>query len=155
VVLAILSILFFIVTPRFFSSLNPAKVKTFVQRLQNTLLYVNEKAILEKKVYLFTLDLDERKYFFTISEMGNPEGKVNDRYLIPVVFPKILQIESVQLIPGDTVDDGSVVIPFTPKGMLYSFEVRVREGSDRGFVLRGDSLSNDVTLTRVRDEGFF
>ena len=73
VVLSILSILFFIITPRFVSSVNPEKTKNFTLRLQNSLIYLNDKSVLEKKIYLFTMDLDEKQYYFTVSEEGNPE----------------------------------------------------------------------------------
>lgn len=68
VILAILSILIFIVTPRFVSYVNPERTKNFVLGIQNTLNYLNEKAILEKRIYLFHFNLDERRYYFTISE---------------------------------------------------------------------------------------
>jgi prepilin-type N-terminal cleavage/methylation domain-containing protein len=156
IVLAILSIVFFVVTPRFISTVNPGAVKSFVRRMHNTLLYANDKAILEKKVYLFTLDLDERRYFFTLSEAGNPEGRVRDRYLVPVPFPKGLVVESVRLIPGDRVDKGKIVIPFTPKGLLYAFEILVYEkggaGGDTYLAVRGDSLSNEIEMLRLGEE---
>jgi hypothetical protein len=155
-VLAILSIIFFVVTPRFISTVNPGASKTFVHRLHNTLLYANDKAILEKKVYLCTLDLDERRYSFTLSEAGNPEGRVRDRFLVPVPFPKGLVVESVRLFPGDRVDTGKVVIPFTPKGLLYAFEILVFEnrgpGGDTYLAVRGDSLSNDIEILRLGEE---
>jgi prepilin-type N-terminal cleavage/methylation domain-containing protein len=153
IVLAILSILFFIVTPRFMATLNPAAVKTFVRRMHNTLLYAGDKAVLEKKVFLFTLDLDERKYFFTVSEAGNKEGRVADRYLVPAAFPKGLVVEGVRLIPGERVKEGKFVIPFTPKGLLYSFEILVRENGggegDSLLALRGDSLTGEIELLRL------
>jgi prepilin-type N-terminal cleavage/methylation domain-containing protein len=156
IVLAVLSIVFFVVTPRFISTVNPAAAKTFVRRMHNTLLYANDKAVLEKKVYLFTLDLDERRYFFTLSEAENPEGRVRDRYLAPVQFPKGLVVESVRLVPGDRVDTGKVVVPFTPKGMLYAFEILVFEkrgtGGDAYLAVRGDSLSNDIEILRLGEE---
>jgi prepilin-type N-terminal cleavage/methylation domain-containing protein len=155
IVLAVLSIVFFVVTPRFISTVNPAAAKTFVRRMHNTLLYANDKAVLEKKVYLFTLDLDERRYSFTLAEEGNPEGRVRDRYLAPVHFPKGLVVKSVQLFPGDRVDTGKVVVPFTPKGLLYAFEIIVFEkrgtGGDTYLAVRGDSLSNDIEILRLEE----
>jgi prepilin-type N-terminal cleavage/methylation domain-containing protein len=156
IVLAVLSIVFFIVTPRIVSTVNPGAVKSFMARMHNTLLYVNDKAILEKKVYLFTLDLEERRYFFTVSEAGNPEGRVRDRYLAPVPFPKGLVVKSVRLIPGDTVDKGKLVIPFTPKGLLYSFEIIVHEkggaGGETYLAVSGDNLSNEIEMLRLDAE---
>jgi prepilin-type N-terminal cleavage/methylation domain-containing protein len=155
IVLAILSIVFFVVTPRFISSVNPAASNTFVRRMHNTLLYASDKAVLEKKVYLFTLDLDERMYSFTLAEEGNPEGRARDRYLAPVPFPKGLVVKSVRLFPGDRVDTGKVVVPFTPKGLLYAFEILVFEkrgaGGDSYLAVRGDSLSNDMVILRLEE----
>ena len=156
IVLVILSIVFFVVTPRFISTVNPGTAKSFVRRMHNTLLYTNDKAVLEKKVYLFTLDLDERRYFFTLSEAGNPEGKVRDRYLVPVTFPKGLAVKSVRLIPGKRVAEGKVVIPFTPKGLLYAFEILVYEkrgsGGDTYLAVVGDNLSNEIEMVRLGGE---
>ena len=90
IVLGILSILFFILTPRFISSLNPAQTKTFVQRLRNTLLYAGEKSVLSKKVYLFTMDLDERRYYFHDLGDGKPGGE-GERPLPP---PRALSQEA-------------------------------------------------------------
>jgi hypothetical protein len=95
------------------------------------------------------MDLDERRYYFTISEMGNPEQKVNDRYLLPVPFPRSLIVEEVRLIPGERVSEGKVVIPFTPTGMLFSFEIVLGEGA--AYVVAGNSLTGDIALRR-RDE---
>jgi prepilin-type N-terminal cleavage/methylation domain-containing protein len=153
IVLAILSILFFIVTPRFVATVNPTAVKTFMRRMHNTLLYAGDKAVLEKKVYLFTLDLDERRYFFTVSEAGNKEGKVADRYLVPAAFPKGLVVDGARLVPGEMVEEGKIVIPLTPKGLLYAFEILVRENgggeSDSVLALRGDSLTGEIELLRL------
>ena len=156
VVLAIISILFFVVTPRFVSSINPQRVKNFVTTLQNTLNYLNDKAILEKKVYLFTVDLEERQYYFTVSELGNPEGEVKDRYLTPVSFPDGLVLKSILLIPGDEVIEGKAVVPFTPNGMLYSFMIIVEEKSDRQFLVQGNSYNNLISVMKLGpdDAGF-
>ena len=97
------------------------------------------------------MDLDERRYYFTISEMGNPEGKVNDRYLLPVPFPRSLIVEEVRLIPGERVSEGKAVIPFTPTGILFSFEIVLGEGVGAAYVVSGNSLTGDIALRR-RDE---
>ena len=156
VVLMIISILFFVVTPRFVSSINPQRVKNFVTTMQNTLNYLNDKAILEKKVYLFTVDIDERQYYFTVSELGNPEGKVSDRYLTPVSFPDGLVLKSIRLIPGDEVIEGKAVVPFTPNGMLYSFIIVVEEKPDSQFLVQGNSYNNLISVLKLGpdDEGF-
>ncbi len=153
VVLAILSILFFIVSPNFVASINPERTKNFVLTLQNTLDYLSDKSILEKKVYLFNFDLDERQYHFTVSEEGNPLGKVGDKYLAPVTFPERLVVKSIKVIPGAEVFEGKVTIPFTPNGMLFSFVIVIEEKRDRYFVIAGDSISNRISvLKRGPDE---
>jgi hypothetical protein len=122
--------------------------------LKNTLEYLNDKSIIEKKVILFTFDTDERLYHFTISEEGNPEGIVRDKYLNPVKFPDNLIVKSLRTIPGGTVYDGEITVPFTPNGMLFSFEITVEERANRWFVIRGDSLSNRVQVFRKSDQEF-
>ena len=156
IVLMIISILFFVVTPRFVSSVNPQRSKNFVMSLQNTLNYLNDKAILEKKVYLFNMDIDERQYYFTVSELGNPAGEVRDRYLIPVSFPDGLVLKTIKLIPGDEVIEGRAVVPFTPNGMLYSFMIIVEEREDRQFLVQGNSYNNLISVLRLGpdDSGF-
>ena len=156
IVLMIISILFFVVTPRFVSSVNPQRSKNFVMSLQNTLNYLNDKAILEKKVYLFNMDIDERKYYFTVSELGNPAGEVSDRYLTPVSFPDGLVLKTIKLIPGDEVIEGRAVVPFTPNGMLYSFMIIVEEREDRQFLVQGNSYNNLISVLRLGpdDSGF-
>lgn len=152
IVLAILSIIFFIVTPRFVGSLNPQKTKNFALRLQNALVYLNEKAVLDGKLYLFTIDLDNRQYTFTVSEEGNPGGEVRDRYLKTVQFPEKLRVKSVKTIPGDEVDFGKVAVPFTPVGMMFSFEIVIEEGEDRFLVIRGNHLSNSIRTVRMEGD---
>jgi len=151
IVLVILSILFFVVTPRFVGSLNPQKTKNFALRLQNALVYLNEKAVLDGKLYLFSIDLDERMYSFSVSEEGNPGGEIRDRYLKTVRFPDNLRIESVKTIPGDEVDSGKVMVPFTPVGLMFSFEIVIEEEEDRFLVIRGNHLRN--TIRTVRKQG--
>jgi len=153
IVLSVLSILFFIVTPRFVGSLNPQKTKHFVLRLQNALVYLNEKAVLNGKLYLFTIDLDNRMYTFTVSEEGNPGGEVRDRYLKTVQFPENLRIKSVKTVPGDEVDFGKVAVPFTPVGLMFSFEIVIEEGEDSFLVIRGDHLSNSIRTVRKEANG--
>lgn len=149
VVLSIISILFFVVTPRFVSSVNPQKTKNFTLRLHNTLNYLSDKAILEKKVYLFTMDLDERRYYFTVSEEQNPTGEVRDRYLSPVSFPDNLVLKSVKIIPGSEVFEGKAVMPFTPNGMLFSFVIIIEEREDRHFLVQGNSFNNQIIVLKV------
>jgi hypothetical protein len=94
------------------------------------------------------MDLDERRYYFTIPETGNPEGKVNDRYLLPVPFPRGLTVEEVRLIPGERVSEGKAFIPFTPTGMLFSFEIVLGEGEGAVYVIAGNSLTGDIAISR-------
>lgn len=153
IVLAILSILFFIVAPRFISVSNPAKTKNFLLRLQNSLTYLSDKAILEKTVYFFNFDMDERRYFFTVSEEGNPEGIVRDRYLASASIPQRLSVRSVRMIPGDEVREGKVMLPFTPTGMLLSFEIYFESAQEELFIVRGNNLSNRIrVLQKIGDE---
>jgi prepilin-type N-terminal cleavage/methylation domain-containing protein len=152
IVLAILSTLFFIVTPRFISSVNPEKTKNFVSRMQNSLVYLNEKSILDQKVYLFTIDLDERTYSFTVSEEGNPEGVVRDRYLNSVSFPAHLSVKSIKVVPGEEIREGKASLPFTPNGMLFSFDILVEEKEDRHYIVRGNSFSNTIQVLKVTEE---
>jgi prepilin-type N-terminal cleavage/methylation domain-containing protein len=143
IVLVILSLIFFFVTPNFFSAINPQKTKQFMMNLQTTLVYVGEKAILERKVYLFTFDLDEREYRFAVSEEGNPTGDTRDRYLVPQQFPSHLEIESIRTIPGGAVNEGELSVPFTPNGMLFSFEIVAG-----GWILHADSVSGRIVTAK-------
>ncbi|KPJ83835.1 MAG: hypothetical protein AMS17_16970 [Spirochaetes bacterium DG_61] len=153
IVLAVLTILFFVLTPRFVSFSNPAKTRSFLLQLQNSLTYLSDKSILEKKVYILNVDLDERRYFFTVSEEGNPEGIVRDRYLTPTSFPQQLSVKSVRVIPGDEVREGRVMLPFTPMGMLFSFEISFEEREDELFIVRGNSMNNRIQIVRkIGDE---
>lgn len=170
VVLAILSILMFIVTPRFASFVNPERAKNFVLRLQSSLQYLGEKAILEQQLYLFHLDLDERRYYFTRywgeesegeTSMGGDEfpsrsdnmrgsadlgADVQDRYLKPAVLPERLEVERIRVIPGGEVAAGRVTFPFTPNGMMFSFEMvfSVQDGSR--YLITGNSFSNRIRV---------
>jgi len=150
VVLVILSLIFFFVTPNFFSAINPQKTKQFMMNLQTTLVYVGEKAILERKVYLFTFDLDEREYRFTVSEEGNLTGETGDKYLTTQQFPPHIEIESMQTIPGGAVTEGELSVPFTPNGMLFSFEIVAD-----GWVLAADSVSGRIVTSKGTMEESF
>ncbi len=152
VVLAVLSIVLLIAMPRFVSSVNPQKTKQFMFGLYSSLNYLSEKTILEKKVILFNFDLDERRYYFTASQEGNIEGEVKDRYLVPSSFPPHFEVESVRLVPGDVIHDGSIAVPFTPNGILYSFEIRVNEGDNRYIILTGNALNNRMQLLREHND---
>ena len=143
VVLVILSLIFFIVTPNFFSAINPQKTKQFVMNRHGTLEYIEEKAILERKVYLFTIDLDEREYRFTVSEEGNPTGDTRDKYLSPQQFPPHLEVESMRTIPGGTVTEGELTVPFTPNGLLFSFEIVTDV-----WILLADSVSGRIRTVK-------
>jgi general secretion pathway protein H len=147
VVLVIISLIFFIVTPNFFSSINPQKTKQFVMNLQSTLEYLGEKAIVERKVYLFTFDLDEREYRFTVSEEGNPTGETRDKYLTTQRFPSQLEVESIKTVPGGAVTEGELTVPFAPNGMLFSFEIVVDS-----WILIGDSVSGRVRAAKKSDD---
>ena len=153
IVLAVLSILVFVLMPRFVSFSNPAKTRSFLLRFQNSLTYLSDKSILEKKVYFLNVDLDERRYFFTVSEEGNPEGIVRDRYLTSTFFPQRLSVKSVRLIPGDEVREGRVMLPFTPVGMLFSFEISFQEEEEELFIVRANSMNNRIQIVRkIGDE---
>ena len=143
VVLVVLSLFFFFLTPNFFSAINPQKTKQFMTGLQSSLQYVQEKAILERRVYLFTIDLDERGYRFTLSEEGNPTGDTGDKYLSPRRFPPHMEVESMRTIPGGTVTEGELTVPFTPNGMLFSFEFAAD-----GWVLVADEVSGRIVTVK-------
>lgn len=154
VILAILSILIFIVTPRFVSYVNPERTKNFVLGIQNTLNYLNEKAILEKRIYLFHFDLDERRYYFTISEGEDTSVEVGDRYLKSKVFPEKLRVERVRVVPGDEVYDGEIAVPFTPNGMLFSFQIFFAAQKEIFYVLTGNSVNNRIELVKIGSDEY-
>jgi hypothetical protein len=151
-VLALLSIIAFIISPRLISRVNPEKTKHFLLALQHKLDYLNETAVLRRQFVLFNFDLDERRYYFTVSEEDNTAGDTGDRYLSGAGFPDDLEVTRVRLIPGDTVYSGNVVIPFTPTGMMQSFMIFVREEGERELVLSGSSLDNRIELLRLRGD---
>ena len=160
VVLAILSILMFIITPRFAAIVNPERAKNFVLTLQNSLRYLNEKAILEQQLYLFNLDLDEQRYFFSMpvedeSRFGvedELEADTGDRYLKSDVLPDRLSVEQVSIIPGEQVSSGRVTLPFTPNGMMFSFELVFVSDDGRRYLLAGNSYSNRIRLFVSQNE---
>ncbi len=160
VVLAILSILMFIITPRFAAIVNPERAKNFVLTLQNSLRYLNEKAILEQQLYLFNLDLDEHRYFFSMpveeeSRFGvedELEADIGDRYLKSDVLPDRLSVEQVSIIPGEQVSSGRVTVPFTPNGMMFSFELVFVSDDGRRYLLAGNSYSNRIRLFVSQNE---
>lgn len=160
VVLAILSILMFIITPRFAAIVNPERAKNFVLTLQNSLRYLNEKAILEQQLYLFNLDLDEQRYFFSMpvedeSRFGvedELEADTGDRYLKSDVLPDRLSVEQVSIIPGEQVSFGRVTLPFTPNGMMFSFELVFVSDDGRRYLLAGNSYSNRIRLFVSQNE---
>jgi prepilin-type N-terminal cleavage/methylation domain-containing protein len=159
VVLSILSILMFIITPRFAAIINPERAKNFVLTLQNSLRYLNEKAILEQQVYLFNFDLDEGRYYFSLvgEEDGGfgkqeEEALVPDRFLKPGVLPVRLNVEKVVMIPGEGISSGKVTVPFTPNGMMFSFEIFFIGDDGSIFLLSGNSYSGRIRLLVSKDE---
>ena len=132
----------FIITPRFAAIINPERAKNFVLTLQNSLRYLNEKAILEQQVYLFNFDLDEGRYYFSMvgeedAGFGEQEDEalVPDHFLKPGVLPVRLNVEKVVMIPGEGVsfemvfvsDDGSI---YLLAGNSYSGRIRLFVSQD-------------------------
>jgi prepilin-type N-terminal cleavage/methylation domain-containing protein len=156
VVLAILSILMFIVAPRFASIVNPGRAKNFILTLQNSLRYLSEKAILEQQLYLFNFDLDEGRYYFTApvedTEEDMLETEIADRYLKSAQLPPKLDVVGVQILPGEEMASGKLVLPFTPNGMLFSFEMHFAGGDGRSYLLTGNSFNNRIQLFVSDDE---
>jgi prepilin-type N-terminal cleavage/methylation domain-containing protein len=175
VVLSMLSILMLIVTPRFASIINPERAKNFVLRLQGSLQYLSEKAILEQGIYLFNFDLDERRYYFT--QLGVEEGEggtslpggssgrdslrsgdedlgveVQDRHLRPAQVPEKLEIARVRVVPGGEVASGRVTLPFTPNGMMFSFEMVFTVQDGRRYLVTGNSYSNRIRIFSANPE---
>lgn len=143
----------FIVTPRFLSFVNPQKTRHFILSLMTTLGYLNERAVMEKKVYYFNFDLDERRYYFTLPGDENTAQEISGRYFSPGTFPAKLVVVEAKTTPGESLQKGNMIVPFTPKGMLYSFEIVVEEGTGRLFLLQGSSISNRIQLFQVEEEG--
>jgi hypothetical protein len=150
----------FIITPRFAAVVNPERAKNFVLTLQNSLRYLNEKAILEQQLYLFNLDLDEQRYFFSLPVEEEPTfgdrdelgAEIGDRYLKPDVLPERLTAEKVAIIPGEQVSSGRVTVPFTPNGMMFSFEIVFISEDGRSYLLIGNSYSNRIRLFVSQNE---
>jgi len=159
VVISILSILMFIITPRFAAIINPERSKNFLLGLQNSLRYVNEKAILEQQIYLFKLDLDEERYYFTLpgeEDVGfgkqEREALVPDRFLKSAELPLRLNVEKVVVIPGEVVSSGLVSVPFTPNGMMFSFNIYFVSDDGSFFLLEGNSYSGRIRLFASKNE---
>jgi len=153
VVLGILSIIMFLITPRFLTFLHPQKTRYFMLSLLTTLNYLNERAVMEKKVYFFNFDLDERRCYFTIPvEKGDVE-EVSVGYLKSAFFPDNFSVRETKVTPGESLKEGKMIIPFTPKGMLYSFEIVVEEGKGSLLMLEGNSISNRIEIFRVDGGG--
>jgi len=159
VVLSILSILMFIITPRFAAIINPERSKNFLLSLQNSLRYLNEKAILEQQVYLFNFDLDEGRYYFSIpgeedAGFGEQESEalVPDRFLKSAEVPVRLKVERVVVMPGEVVSSGRVSVPFTPNGMMFSFNMFFVSDDGSFFLLEGNSYSGRIRLFVSQNE---
>jgi len=146
IVLSIISIVFFVVTPRFIGTINPRRFRSFVIRLQKTLQYLNETAVVKKRVYFFVLEVDKRQYSFRVSEEGNPEGTVHDRMLVPVAFPNTVDVAEIEVIPGGRVNTGRVMIPFTPDGLLFSFKIVFIEGEKKKATIIGNSVNGKFEI---------
>jgi hypothetical protein len=172
----------FIITPRFASIVNPEKAKNFVLRLQNSLQYLGDKAVLEQRLYLFNFDLEGRRYYFTRYGVEEEEGgtsigdggtgspgdasgrnatrpageeagfEVQDRHLRPVQIPDRLEIERVTVIPGGEVASGKVTLPFTPNGMMFSFEMVFTAQDGQRYLMTGNSYSNRIRVFTTRRE---
>jgi len=153
VVLLVLSIALFVVTPRFVGFVNPERNKNFMTALQNTLVYLDEKAILKKQVYLFVFDLDERMYYITLP--GDEEAvPVREKYLMPVRFPANVEVAGVRSIPGEEISEGRMVVPFTPTGFMLSFEIMIREEDERLLVLQGNGINGRIELFKTNERNF-
>lgn len=150
VVLGILSVILFLVAPNLASFVNPARTRSFARELQSRLVYASEKAVLEKRVLLFNFDLDERVYSFTLPAQEEGEGEeetlVRDRNLPATPFPENLEVLRVEVIPGDAVFGGNMVVPLTPTGMMLGFAIVMREDRERVLVLSGDSFNGKIEL---------
>jgi len=159
VVISILSILMFIITPRFAAIINPERSKNFLLSLQNSLRYLNEKAILEQQIYLFNFDLDEGRYYFSIpgeEDVGfgkeENEGLVPDRFLKSAEVPVRLKVDRVVVVPGEVVSSGRVSVPFTPNGMMFSFSIIFISEDGSFFLLDGNSYSGRIRLYKSQNE---
>jgi hypothetical protein len=149
----------FIITPRFAAIVNPERSKNFLLGLQNSLRYLNEKAILEQQVYLFNFDLDEGRYFFTTpaeDDVGfgeeRREALVPDRYLKSAGVPVRLQVERMEVLPGEVVSSGRVSVPFTPNGMMFSFNMYFVSEDGSFYLLEGNSYSGRIRLFVSQNE---
>ena len=145
IVLLILSLVVFITAPNLARFVRPKESESFVVKLQNTLQYLNELAILKKRFYLFIFDIDDRSYYFRISEAGNPEGRVRERYLRKVKLPEYIEIKRVFSQQGGEVYEGRMIIPFTPRGFIYSFSIDFKAGS-KVYRLIANSITSEIVL---------
>ena len=153
VVLSIISILAFLSAPKLATFIRPKRIEAFTYRLRDTLEYLKETAILKKNVYLFIFDLDKKSYYFRVSEPGNLEGNVKDRYLKKVDFPDFLEIKKIEMEPGGEIREGRMIIPFTPKGILYPFIIDLSDGK-RDFIIEGNNVNSKIELKHVKKENF-
>ncbi|RKX95191.1 MAG: hypothetical protein DRP84_04970 [Spirochaetes bacterium] len=153
VILSIISIVAFLTLPRLATVIKPKRIEAFAYRLRDTLNYLNETAILKKKVYLFVFDLEEKSYYFRVSERGNLEGKVKDRYLKKVDFPDFLEIKMLKMQPGGEIREGRMIVPFTPKGILYPFLIDLSDG-EREYVLEGNVVNSKIELKMLKREAY-
>lgn len=151
IVISILSIFLFIAVPRFSLRGGLETPAGFIRGLEKKLNYLIEKSVLEKKVYIFRLDGEEGVFSFIVSEEGNPEGKVNDRFLKPGSIPPELKLVKVEVVPGGTVIENKVSIPFAPTGIMFSFKLYFKT-DERTWLLEGIRTINRVVWRRLSEE---
>jgi len=149
VILAVMSLLFTLVSVTFFGRLAQKRLDADVAEFARNLRLAAEHAVLKGETYAVVIDVYDGRYaVYPTDESG--ENLLEER---PLLEPRLLQrcwIDEVEFEDGSTQYSGQIIIRATPQGWSGSVLMHLADKDDRQRDLRLDKLTTNVVLARER-----
>lgn len=134
-VIIIVGIFVAMASPRFHTTYTDLQLSSQARSLAKFLTYAQERAVVERKVYRFEMDFNQRRYWLTVeSEEGEAEGegekgaqgvRIKGRYGRATQLPVDLVMEASQQ-----------EIAFYPDGSSDPFTLTLKNREGKGLVLK-------------------
>ncbi|WP_224984677.1 prepilin-type N-terminal cleavage/methylation domain-containing protein [Geomonas agri] len=122
-----------------------ARLKSSARNLASGLRFLNDQAIITKKVYRLHLQLGENTTRITEVSPSGEELQPGDQFMGRRLIEDGIDIEDVNLPNFGVVTEGEVVIPFGPGGVADGVTIHLK-GKDNHYTVTANPSGGKVTV---------
>ncbi|QWV99666.1 general secretion pathway protein GspH [Geomonas nitrogeniifigens] len=121
------------------------RLKSSARNLASGLRFLNDQAIVTKKVYRLHLQLGENTTRITELSPSGEELQPGDQFMGRRLIEEGIDIEDVNLPTQGVVTEGEVIIPFGPGGVADGVTIHLKTG-EKHYTVTANPSGGKVTV---------